>query len=535
MSHRPDNPFVNRMKAGPIVHQADSDWVYAGHPERDQSDYVIHGTTVQAADTPWTFPGETHWISSTHGVDPKTGYWDPDLYVVTAEAFTGPGHDNGYGNNVPDGHYSHGLFPPTWPSWEKVTALKTAADALADQFPEKVPTTSTDFMGGPGGDVPARIEGHYDWTHPHAQRWIDVMTKAAMALADASREARGARSYTDPDTGLPFLTLVRNARGRARVQDVVQETKRWETGQAIAGRPVPTLDDEATVEWTISDLLADGGTAMVIGGDDHSRTDVVRRLADAVTHDEEFLGHAPATADQVVIIDTDHPAGVLKNTYAAARDMGAVVLPFRGRVSDLDVRIPAVRTWLAGHLPARSILIVDSLPTILGVLDVAETAADAGGYLAGWNALAAEADLAGLVIVHASPASDPSRPRGHGTISSWPDAVWAVAGGRHPHLAVTGAGEPIKLDLDPAEDADSDPAKPGEEEEAADAALSQERLCVLDDVRTTPGQTTSQVAASLGVSVTTATRHLEALKKVRLVTSSKKKGAGRSVFWHPVK
>lgn len=513
MSYRPDNPFARPKEApqeAPDPTASIPDWT---GPRTGPGAIVNEMTRPTPAPVilPFYLPEDAPAVAD-HVSRYDGQVWTETRWPDLATAFSRPA--------------TTGLYAPNHPAYQRFLRARDRVVRMARSLPTRVATVTSSVDG--------TLVEHLDWRAPAAQEYLAALDDLEAAGAEAEAAVSYARHYSHPETGLDWETSLAQKVQGDRLAMAAAGVVQAEKEAAIASLALPSLDDFADQDWAIDGLLPDGGSALVIGAGGSGKSRLVADLAHAVAHDEVFAGFAPVMADEVVVIDTATPPAVLRQRYASALQMGARVLPFQARIEDLDVRNPVRRRWLASRLPARSIVIVDALPTILGVLDVAETSSDAGGYLAAWSALAAEADLAGLVIVHASPANDASRPRGHGSLASWPTMTWAVTAGKAGRsLSVTGAGQAHKLTLDGPEDGDSDPAKPGEEEAPADApaTLSPERQAVLETVEATPDQKTSQVAASLGVSIPTATRHLEALKALGLVSSSKKPGAGRSVFW----
>lgn len=487
MTYSPNNPFA-RPAADPQE---------VTEPTHDAREVVtgipFHDRPGQDENAPFT-DDDTGRVNWTHTDDLEAAY-------------TGPGTDNGKREDFPVG-----VLPPNWPAWTTAQAALARVASLADDLLERGERVTREVNGG--------LVESFDWTTDLAVKYLQAVRDAEVALAAARKEARYAKNYEDPDTGLGFQKLVRDRMGKDFVNQVAAATRRYRASLETTAAPLPVVSGTAQdLQWTIQDYLPRGGAALLVGT---QKEDTAAALAAAVATGGDFDGREIMVSD-VVVIDAETPDALLFQRYAAVLEAGSTVLGFRGRAKELDVREEAVRRWLARVIPEGALVIVDSLPTLLGVLDVSDMAADAGGYLAGWTSLVVECKAAGLVMLHDTPQGKPYQARGHGSITQWSDTVWAAHDER-----VMVDGRPLRAGAAP------DPAKPEREGGAArrTTTADERRADLLDAVRAIPGRTTTQVADAAGIPLSTADRILKKMEAEGVLETSK--GArGKTTFWFP--
>lgn len=484
MTYRPDNPFA-RPKEDPTEPETapDAPKITTGFPFYD-------------------LPGEP----AAAFVDDDTGRVN---WLQTDEleaAYTGPGTKNEGRDDFPTG-----VLPPNWPAWVTARAAVDRVASLADALLDHGERVTR--------EVDAGLAESFDWTTPLAAKYADAVRDAHEALEVAGAEARAAKKYTDPETGIGYQQLVKDRLGRDFIAQVAAYTSRYQAGKDRTARPLPYVTGTVPdVQWVIHNLLPRGGSALLVGS---YKEDVAARLAGAVADARPFAGEE-VDASHVVIIDAETPQTILGERYADAIRAGATLLAFRGRADDLDVREATVRSWLAQAVPEGSLVIVDSLPTLLGVLDVNELSADAGGYLAGWTSLVVETKAAGLVMLHDAPQGKPNRARGHGSITQWSDTVWAA----HDWGKMTVDGQSWAVDLDQS----APPADPAKPEREAGGGLLRTYQDLRAAVKADPGKSTSALASTVGVSVPTAGKHLDRLVRDGVL---KREVEGRAHLWYP--
>lgn len=491
MTYRPDNPFAPKPK----------------DPDPTPADDVPTGDVYDVG--PFSFPEDRDYPFDVWShVDADGHFVAGHEYQDVEDAFA-PGSD---------------LFPPTWRSWVAVEKAAARMNTLADRLPGVAGRTRTTYTNGRGQEV--TMVGHLDWDQHEAQEYLAAGADAVVALKEARADVSAARAYKDDD-GWKWHRIVAARRKAGLLSDALDAFHRWDQAQEVASRLLPSLDD-ADRPWAVQDLLPEGGLALVVGAADSGKSTLMARLAAGVVTDEGLAGQT-VMPEKVVVIDTGTAPSVLADRYADALAQGAEVLPFRGRAGDLDVRDPVVRTWLAAAIPAGALVIVDSLAVPMSVLDVSEIASDAGGYLAAWGVLAADAKAAGIVVVHASPESNPGKPRGHGSLAAIPDVLWVVKNARGKRTLETDTG--VVLDL---ADAAPDPAKPEREGGAArrTTTADERRADLLDAVRAIPGRTTTQVADAAGIPLATADRYLKKMEAEGILETSKG-SRGKTTFWFP--
>lgn len=487
MTHRPDNPF--------------------------RPTDVAAETAPPTHESPFFFPDD-HPFSRL--VRPGDGLIHAHHYQDLAASFSFP--ESGY-------------YARRHPAYQRITAAVSRADTLAESLPSRVPQTVTDDAGY------GRIR-HLDFDHPAASMYLAAVQEVSDALAAVAEALAFARNYKHPETGYRWHHVLEERIQGDRVAQAAADVIRDQKDSAILTLTPPSLDDHQDVDWLIDGLLPWGGTALVVGATGAGKTHLATMLAEAVADDRPFLGHDVAT-DHVVVIDTSTAPSVLKMIYADALAAGADLRPFHGRTADLDVTDAVRRRWLARFIPAGSLIVVDSLPPLLAAFGMAETSNDVSLFLLGLAALAAETGAAGLVVVHASPESNASRPRGSGSIASWPDMLWVVTSssrGKHT-LAVTGLGESEKLSLDeePDDDDDDVPAGPKFSQPGVIPSSSPADEAILEAVATSPGMTTSQVALGVSKPLTTVDRRLKKMEAAGVVSKTKGTGRGQATHWWPAK
>lgn len=493
MSYHPDNPFAPREETPPTTTSAGPTIVEMWPPT-----YLDRPDMAEVVD------------------DLETGLFREDLADDLATAFTGPGTPNGRGAT-----YQRGLFPPNWPAWTAFSSAVAQVKTLAGRVAAEVETVDLAWTSPRTGEPATMRTSQPD--HPLVTAWMAAVDAAWSAYRAAKEEADRAQGYRDPDTGLDWLTLLRHRQDRDRLAQAAQAANRWTDDAATLDRPAPSLDDFTGQDWVIDGLLPTAGTALVVGAGRSGKTALVAHLAASVADGRPFLDRYEVAAESVVVIDTDSPPAVLRQTYAEALEAGATVFPFRARMKELDVTNPVTRTWLAGLIPAGAIVILDSLPALLAALGISETASEAAMVLGGLAALVVESGAGGLVVVHASPGSDPTRARGHGAISSWPSSTWAVKAGRRRTLTVIGAGHDEVVDVPTADHDDDD-----DDDVQADVQDGPTRM--LAAVTGEPGKSTRYYGRLLGVSAPTATKYMAALAEDQKVV---KVSAGQSHLWSP--
>lgn len=183
--------------------------------------------------------------------------------------------------------------------------------------------------------------------------------------------------------------------------------------------------------WRISHVWPAGGNVILAAGFKSGKTILLHNLARSWCDHTAFLGKFPVSPPdgQLVIIDAEMPESTAQEWLTDQRithpgRLGHISL--RGRARAFNPLVPAIRERWAAILAGAGAVVLDCLGPVLAAVGLDENSAvDCGRFLAGWEALLADAGIGeSLITHHMGHATE--RTRGASRLRDWPDAEWRL-------------------------------------------------------------------------------------------------------------
>lgn len=202
---------------------------------------------------------------------------------------------------------------------------------------------------------------------------------------------------------------------------------------------MPTLadllaEDDEDQPYRIQGLIPTGGRIILSAPMKSGKTTLVGNLVRSLADGDKFLGRfdvEPLTdTGTITILDTEMSKRQMKSWL---RDQGIQnpqrihPLSLRGSVESFGIMDPATRTIWADQLREMNteILILDPFGPVLDAFGIDENSNAIGPMLAAIDALAQEAGIAEVFIMHHT-GHEGERARGHSKLRGWPDAEWHI-------------------------------------------------------------------------------------------------------------
>lgn len=207
--------------------------------------------------------------------------------------------------------------------------------------------------------------------------------------------------------------------------------------QAVDLPVMPTLadllsEDDEDESYRIQGLIPVGGRIILSAPMKSGKTTLVGNLVRSLADGDDFLGKFPVTSlgdeSVVTILDTEMSKRQMKQWL---RDQGIKnpqrvhPVSLRGQVGSFAIMDDTVRAQWAAQLRDMNteILVLDPLGPVLDSFNVDENTSAVGTLLAAIDALAQEAGIQEVFIMHHT-GHEGERARGHSKLRGWPDAEW---------------------------------------------------------------------------------------------------------------
>lgn len=279
-------------------------------------------------------------------------------------------------------------------------------------------------------------------------RWARDVLAALDGLVESLtfyQAARG-KDVTDHLTaGLPLADLVPMvpAQPSPFEQEVAAELRkalvREEVKHRLANQgqaPVPETESLADllaepdepVYYRVEGMMPLGGRTLLAAQAKAGKTTLVGNLVRCLVDDDLFLDTAfVMPAKRVVLLDDEMSREQIKRwmRLQGIKNAGAIdLVSLRGKVSTFNILDPRTRSMWAKKIAGADVLVVDCLRPILDALGLSEDK-DAGRFLVALDALADEAGVTDVVLVHHM-GHGAERSRGDSRLLDWPDANWEI-------------------------------------------------------------------------------------------------------------
>lgn len=264
--------------------------------------------------------------------------------------------------------------------------------------------------------------------------WAAEEKQRAADLVEAARMRAAQRLATATDEALLRMRARRAAEDLHRAElagDI--------TVPAPTGLPDLLAEPDAPTVYRIDGLWPAGGNVVMAAAYKAGKTTTTGNLVRSLADGDPFLDTfdvTPVGDGTVGLVDFEMPRDRFRTWLRdqAIKNVDRVVTwPLRGQAATFDVVNPAVRTTWAHQFADRGVkvLIVDCLGPILSALGRDEDNKGVGPVLDGLTALAHEAGVAELLLVHHM-GHHAERSRGASRLRDWPDAEWRIVRQRDP-------------------------------------------------------------------------------------------------------
>ena len=313
-------------------------------------------------------------------------------------------------------------------------------------------------------DLAGKMERAIKWAETHP--WIDDDP-------DNDGEVVEVPDTVHPDDAQEYRFIVRRELLRRRALEHVKQIEIDEAARSVEVPELVDIDeflrkDPPQSEWLIEDLFQNGGSVLLSAQYKAGKTTFVLNLMRSLTVGPSslFLGKY-RVPEPLRVAWFDLELGQAK-AHKWLREMrglnrsNASMKDLKGRGRTLDLRSGVLFNALARQLreSRMDVLIVDPISPVMSALGLNENEANSvRPLLDAFDALAAEAGLRGVVIVHHAGHEAANRARGSSAFMDWASALWNLTK-EGDHLDATRrfsamgrdvAVEPIPLDYDPAE------------------------------------------------------------------------------------